>query len=107
MARPKRLDKMSFAELTELERRIVRAMAHKQNAARVALRERISSIAKEHGFDAGELFGEAGKRKGSVPVKYRDPKNAQHTWTGRGRMPSWMVAATKNGKRRKENFLIK
>jgi DNA-binding protein H-NS len=98
---------MSIAELTELELQIGRAMAQKQNAVRVALRDRISSIAKKHGFDIGELFGEAGKRKGSVPVRYRDPNNAQHTWTGRGRMPGWMVAATKSGKLRKEKFLVK
>ena len=45
-------------------------------------------------------------RKGTVAVKYRDPKNPENTWTGRGRMPRWMVAATKGGKARKEDFLI-
>jgi DNA-binding protein H-NS len=39
-------------------------------------------------------------------VKYRDPSNAANTWTGRGRMPRWMVAATKGGKAKKEDFLI-
>jgi DNA-binding protein H-NS len=27
-------------------------------------------------------------------------------WSGRGRMPRWMVAATKGGKAKKEDFLI-
>ncbi len=29
-----------------------------------------------------------------------------NTWTGRGRMPRWMMAATKGGKSKKEDFLI-
>ena len=39
-----------------------------------------------------------------VGPTYRD--NAGNTWTGRGRMPRWMVAATKDGKAKKEDFLI-
>ena len=31
----------------------------------------------------------AGKK---VAPKYRDPANAAHTWTGRGRMPQWVQA---------------
>jgi DNA-binding protein H-NS len=43
---------------------------------------------------------------GKVAPKYRDPNNRANTWTGRGRMPRWMVAATKGGKAKKEDFLI-
>jgi DNA-binding protein H-NS len=97
---------MSYAQLTQLELRIGRVMAHKKNAMRAALRERISSMARKHGFEIGELLGGPDKRKG-VAVKYQDPKNKQNTWTGRGRMPSWMVTATRSGKMRKEDFLVK
>jgi DNA-binding protein H-NS len=89
-----------------LELQIGRVKASKQNAARAALRQQMSAIAKEHGFDIGELFGKTGKRKRPVAVKYRDPKNSENTWTGRGRMPSWMVAATKRGKASKDDFLV-
>jgi DNA-binding protein H-NS len=41
-----------------------------------------------------------------VATKYRDPGNPQNVWTGRGRMPRWMVAAMKGGKAKKEDFLI-
>jgi DNA-binding protein H-NS len=52
------------------------------------------------------LFGKGRRSKGSVAVKYRDPQNPANTWTGRGRMPRWMVAATKGGKVKKEDFLV-
>jgi len=104
MAKINGLEKMSFAELAEMEAQIERLKSEKQNAERNALRQRLVDVAKEHGFDIDDLFGKG--RKGSVAVKYRDPKNPENTWTGRGRMPRWMAAATKGGKSKKEDFLI-
>jgi DNA-binding protein H-NS len=104
MAKINGLDKMSYAELADMESRIERLKGEKQSAERSALRQRLVDIAKQHGFDIHDLFGKG--RKGTVAVKYRDPKNAENTWTGRGRMPRWMVAATKGGKASKEDFLI-
>jgi DNA-binding protein H-NS len=106
MARPSNLAKMSYAELSKLEVEIARLKAEKQNEERAALREKMAAMAREHGFDMGELFGTRRNGKGSVAVKYRDPKNPENTWTGRGRMPRWMVAATKGNKAKKEDFLI-
>jgi DNA-binding protein H-NS len=98
------LDSMSYADLAHMEARIARLKIEKQNAERAELRERIIAMVKEHGFEIGDLFGKGRKGKGSVAVKYRDPKNPENTWTGRGRMPRWMAAATKGGKA-KEDFL--
>jgi DNA-binding protein H-NS len=108
MARPKSMEKMSLAELSKMQADIERIKVGKHNSERAAVREKIISIAREHGFDIHELFGRKGNGKGTrgkVAVKYRD--NAGNTWTGRGRMPRWMVAATRGGKAKKEDFLIK
>jgi DNA-binding protein H-NS len=104
MAKINGLEKMSYAELADMEAQIDRLKSEKQNAERSALRQRLVDVAKQAGFDIHDLFGKG--RKGTVAVKYRDPKNPENTWTGRGRMPRWMVAATKGGKSRKEDFLI-
>jgi DNA-binding protein H-NS len=108
MARNSEVDKMSYAELAEMEAQIARLKVEKQNAARLELRQKLTDMAKQQGFDIHELFakGRKGKGTGSVAVKYRDPKNRANTWTGRGRMPRWMAAATKGGKAKKEDFLI-
>jgi DNA-binding protein H-NS len=100
MARASEVEKMSYAELTEMENQIQRLKVEKQNDERVAVRKQLTALAKEHGFDIHELLDgrRKGKGKGSVAAKYRDPKNAGNTWTGRGRMPRWMTAATKGGK---------
>ena len=106
MARSKNIENMSFAELAAMQARIERAKVEKQGAERAALREKLTVMAKEAGFDIRDLFNGSGKgRRVKVAVKYRDPKNAQNTWTGRGRMPRWLTAATKGGKAKKEDFL--
>ena len=61
---------------------------------------------QDHGLSLDEVLGKGRKGKGSVAPKYRDPKNPENTWTGRGRMPLWMVAATKGSKAKKDDFLI-
>ena len=106
MARNNSLDKMSYSELATLRTQIDGMMVEKQAAERTALRQKLSDMAKEHGLSLDEVFGKARKGKGSVAVKYRDPKNPGNTWTGRGRMPRRMVAATKGSKAKKEDFLI-
>jgi DNA-binding protein H-NS len=105
MARLSNTESMSYAELAQMQARIERLKIEKQNAERTKLRQRILAMVKEHGFEIQELFGKARNRKGSVAVKYRDPKNPENTWTGRGRMPRWMVVATKGGKAKREDFL--
>jgi len=101
------LNKMSYVQLSAMEQRIARLKVEKHDAERVAVRKKVTDFAKEHGFDIRELVGRRGKGKGSVAAKYRDPDNANNTWTGRGRIPRWMAAATKGGKAKKEDFLIK
>ena len=107
MARSSDLEKMTYAELTEMEAKIERIKLEKQNSERAAVRKQLMDMAKEHGFDIRELMDGRKKGKGTVAAKYRDPKNPENTWTGRGRMPRWMVAATRGGKARKDDFLIK
>ena len=70
--------------------------------------QKLTSLAKQHGFDLRELFdGRMGNgKRGKVAIKYRDPSNSGNTWTGRGRMPRWMVSATKGRKAKREDFLI-
>ena len=109
MARSKNIENMSFAELSAMQARIERAKIEKQSSERTALKQKLADMAKQAGFDLRELFdGRKGKgTRGKVAIKYRDRNNSANTWTGRGRMPRWMTAATKGGKAKKEDFLIK
>jgi DNA-binding protein H-NS len=106
MVRLSSLDRMSYAELAQLRTDVDRAMGEKQNSERAALRQKMADLASKHGLSLDEVLGKGRKGKGSVAPKYRDPKNPENTWTGRGRMPRWLVAATKGNKAKKEDFLI-
>lgn len=106
MARVSGIDKLSHHELVQLKADVERVIAEKQAAERNALKQRLADMAKAQGFSLEEIVGKGRKGKGSVPVKYRDPKNPENTWTGRGRTPRWLVAATKGGRTKKEDFLI-
>jgi DNA-binding protein H-NS len=100
------LEKMSYAELAKMQVSIERMKIGRQSAERNTVRQKLIDTAKAAGFEIQEIFGKGRRGKGMVAVKYRDPKNPENTWTGRGRMPRWMAAATKGGKAKKEDFLI-
>jgi DNA-binding protein H-NS len=109
MAKTRSPENMSYAELNKLGAQVDRLMAAKRNATRAELRDKIAELAKAEGINLEDVLGGrggGGRGKGSVPAKYRDPANPQNVWTGRGRMPRWMVAAMKGGKTKKEDFLI-
>ena len=60
MARPKKLENMSLAELSKMEADIQRTKMDKKSVERAAVRQKIMSIANEHGFDIRELRGGPG-----------------------------------------------
>lgn len=108
MARVPNIEKLSFAELVELRAEIDLLMVQKQSDARAELRAELAALAKQQGFELEEVVGGTGRgRRGTkVAVKYRDPNNAENTWTGRGRMPTWMAEATRKRGVTREDFAV-
>jgi DNA-binding protein H-NS len=108
MPRTKAPENMSHAELVELQAQIEKLMAQRKDETRAQLREKMAKLAKDEGMSLEDVLdgkrGRRGKGKGSVPIKYSDGNG--NTWTGRGRMPRWMVAATNGKKAKREDFLI-
>ncbi len=102
------LDGMSYIELRDLHDQIRVAIDDRKRSERLELRKRIEALAQDSGFDVDEIVGASrGSRKGiKVAPKYRNPKNPEETWTGRGRQPRWLAAEIGKG-RKIESFLIK
>lgn len=84
-------------------------MIEHQTSDRVsALLKQFESQCTEQGFKnflhflhCAEKFGSLETRtlnRKPVPVRYRDPANAENTWTGRGKQPKWLMLALKKGK---------
>lgn len=104
------LDKMTYAELSELRDEIDAAMETRHEEERQAIAEQIEELAYAAGFSsAKEVLGIRTKKNRAsgytVKPKYRSPWDASQTWTGRGRKPKWVVEALEEG-HEIEEFLI-
>lgn len=69
--------------------------------------EEVLELAKIHSLDLSTLMPSVANNKQRKPVaiKYADPNNAGHTWSGRGRAPAWIVDAEAAGQSRTD-FLV-
>jgi DNA-binding protein H-NS len=92
------LEKMPTGKLESLRAEVEAVIATKVAERRQELQSQLSELL--------EIRNSSGRGKArSVAVKYRNPKNADEVWSGRGRMPLWLGAEIKAGKDREE-FLI-
>lgn len=87
------------------------------------VRKKVAALALNEGYTIAELFdgaapaatrapraaaskpAKARKTTGKVAPKYRNPENADETWTGRGKQPRWLAALTAQG-RSVDEFVI-
>ena len=127
---PKNLESLSYDEIRRLEARLDAAKAKKYDEAVTALQKRDAVILQERKAmllgaaaalgikpqDAGiniETPPSNGKthkvakarrrpKKMTVVAKFRDPAHPELTWSGRGRMASWLAAKVKDGRKADE-----
>jgi DNA-binding protein H-NS len=107
------LNAFSSKQLTELIQAAEKKRREKAQSERATLLEEMIKRAEELGLTIEELLGtrvtkprpKTGQSTGSkVAAKFRGPNGEE--WTGRGRMPKWLVAQEATGRKRDE-FLIK
>lgn len=98
MARPAKIENMSYKELLDLQERVKAAISERRESEQDQVRRKILELAKQSGLDVSELLGGKAPRKTrKAAVKYRNPANPAQTWTGRGRKPNWLVEALEKG----------
>lgn len=107
------LDNLTIAELDALIDQAAELIEKKKAQALVDAKAEIEKIAAATGLSVEELLGlKAGKAKKTgaakkpVADKYRNPKDHNQTWTGRGKRPKWLQEMLDRGGKL-ENFLIK
>jgi len=109
MAKINGLEKITYAQLADLRGRIDAAMEAAKAAEKDKLRADMEAMAAKAGLSLSDVVGRRGRpakaKGGKVAPKYRNPRNPQETWAGRGRQPRWVVAALKKGQKL-ESFLI-
>jgi len=103
------LQKLSYRELLDLSEKISNAIVVKKKEEKSQIQKQVQELIESSGFDVDDIVGtsKGNSLKGrKVAPKYRNPKNADETWTGRGRQPKWLAAELARG-RALASFLIK
>ena len=96
------LTNLSATELAKVIANAQKALAEKQHTERKAVIEKIHALASSIGLTISIQQGRGetkiNSRKGlKVTIKYRNPKDASQTWTGRGVTPRWLKTLVNAG----------
>ncbi|QDY70607.1 H-NS family nucleoid-associated regulatory protein [Qingshengfaniella alkalisoli] len=98
------LNKLSYAELEELQKNAQKAMLEAKNRDLDAVIEAAKDKAKILGVSWDDVVKKlmAAPAKGTAEVKYRHPEDPSLTWAGRGRKPVWLTKELSAGKALKD-----
>jgi DNA-binding protein H-NS len=101
------LDGMTVPELRALAEAATAKAREKTEAAKQAVLDETRAKLAELGVDFDGLLKAPPAKKASrgvpppaLPVKFRGPKG--EAWSGRGKLPSWLAEAEKQGRKREE-----
>jgi DNA-binding protein H-NS len=97
---------MSLDDLWALHEEISAILSSRIEAEKIELEKRLASLSRgvtgSRESEGATLQGGKPRRKyPRVLPKYRNPKTSE-TWSGRGKLPRWLVAAMKSGKKIEE-----
>lgn len=103
------LEAMSLDDLWSLHEKVSTILSARIKAEKHELEKRLAVLDRGMGAvarpDGAPMIGQKQRRKyPRVLPKYRNPQTAE-TWSGRGKLPRWLVAAMKSG-RKMEEFRI-
>lgn len=100
-----KLQSMSLDELWSLHEKISAILATRIEAEKLELEKRLAVLRRGVGTPRDAVAGgqdvKLRRKYPAVLPKYRNPKTAE-TWSGRGKLPRWLVAAKKAGKKIEE-----
>jgi DNA-binding protein H-NS len=97
----KRLNEMSLDELWKLHEDVTAELSRQITSEKALLEERLRKLRPS----AADLEPER-RPYPKVLQKYRNPKNPNETWSGRGKQPRWVASQLGSGKRL-DQFLIR
>jgi DNA-binding protein H-NS len=86
---------LSFDALLDLKQKIDNEITARQDQEIATLKSKLTTVASALGISLAALVGiksEVGDKRTrrQTRIKYRDPENADSTWSGKGRPPKWL-----------------
>ena len=97
MAKITGIEKASYKELVEARDAIEAALAKRKDEERAEVKRKVAELANESGSKSPSCSAASAVGRRHPGAKYRNPKDASQTWTGRGRKPNWLVEAVSQG----------
>ena len=97
------LKAMTVDQLWNLHEKLVAQLGHKITEEKAKLETRLRQL------NSTRLESNRSPERRPYPKvhpKYRNPKNPQETWAGRGKQPRWLTAQLRTGKKL-DDFLIR
>ena len=85
-----------IAELARLKNSIDSTIVNKRQFELLELRQQIDDLVDASEFSLQEVLEAKPMRKPVLP-KYKNPNDAEQTWTGRGRRPRWVEDCLSGG----------
>lgn len=94
------LDTLSLKELKSLQKDVAKAIDTHGGRQKSEARAKVEEFARSLGYHLADLLVVDGVKNTRAPAaaKYRNPENAEVTWSGRGRKPVWFSEAIVAGK---------
>ena len=96
------LDKLNIQELKDVLDNAEKQIESRKKTELKSVRKQVKDLIKDNGYTPGDIFPALKtptKPKTKVAPKYRNPKNKEQTWTGRGRKPKWVEELLNKGKK--------
>lgn len=91
------LQTLPLAELKTLQKDVAKAIESFEARRISEARAKLEAEARAMGFSLSDIVAGKTAAKPKSPAKYRDPENAENTWSGRGRKPAWFIEAVNSG----------
>jgi len=104
------LSSLSVDDLEQLIKDAGIEIVKRQKERVVEARDKAMSVLEQYGVMADEIMKVPGRvraQRKKAQAKYRNPKNSQQTWAGRGRKPGWLVSELKKKGVKLEDFAVK
>lgn len=104
------LSSLSVDDLEKLIKDAGIEIVKRQKERVLEARDKAISVLEQYGVMAEEIMKVPGRvraERKQAPPKYRNPKDPNQTWAGRGRKPGWLVSELKKKGVKIEDFAVK
>lgn len=102
------LNGLTMAELVELQEAAARKVEETRERDRDDVKAQVMELIEKRGYTFDNLFGDQRvKKRAKAAPKYRDPRDASLTWSGRGKRPRWYAEALEAGISKEDMLIFK